>query len=66
MLGSSSARALDLELPVHGGVVMPTRRDETLAAVGPIAGITPLVRLTRPFAVGIVLEHSRLAWRAAN
>jgi hypothetical protein len=64
VLASGPASALELEFPVHGGIVMPTRGDPSLAPAGPIAGLTPLLRLNQPIAVGALLEHSRLAWRA--
>lgn len=64
VLDVGATRALELELPFHGGIVMPTESDSSLASAGPIGGLTPLLRLNQPIAVGALFEHSRLTWRA--
>lgn len=53
-----------LELGLYGGAVTPTRPDDTLSSIGIAAGIAPMVRVSSPFAFGLLVEHYRLSWQA--
>lgn len=61
---SAEAAALDLELVLHGGGFAVSRPDDDLAPVGIAGGLTPLLRLSPRFAVGLLLEQQRLGWQA--
>ncbi len=63
-LASGWAAAQDLELTLHGGGFVVAEPDEQLAPVGLVGGVTPLLRLSSHFAVGMKLEYARLGWDA--
>ena len=65
MTAGGTSVATELQLTAQGGGTARSGDNDGRSSLGPVLGVTPLIRLSQPLAIGLLVEYSRMDWANA-